>query len=186
MFLPASIEAKDAHCRRVLDADRLRRDRDVRPAIAVRVDQLAVIHPVQVIAGENQVVVGVVAREVAHRLPHGIRRALIPIRIVRCLFGREDLDEALAEQVHAVRLRDMAVERGGVELREYKNATDVSMQTVADRNVNQPILPADRHGRLRSMVCERKEASALTAPEDERQHVVVHGDRGTQRVHPLA
>ena len=62
-----------------------------------------VVHPVEMIAGENQVVVGVVAHEVARRLAHGVGRALEPVRVVGRLLGRQDLDEALAEQIDAGR-----------------------------------------------------------------------------------
>ena len=64
---------------------------------AVRVDELAVVHPVQVVAGQDEVVVGVVLREVARRLADGIGRALVPVRIVGGLLGREDLDEPARE-----------------------------------------------------------------------------------------
>ena len=41
--------------------DRLRGDRDVGAALDVRVDQLAEVHAIEVVARENQIVVGVVA-----------------------------------------------------------------------------------------------------------------------------
>jgi hypothetical protein len=89
-----SIEPEDAH-RRASSAYRLRRDGDVGAAVDVRVDHLVVVHAVEMIAGENQVVVGVVPREVPRRLPHGVGRSLVPVRIVGRLLGGEDLDEAL-------------------------------------------------------------------------------------------
>ena len=94
--LPGAIEAEDPHLRRVCRRHGLRRDRDVGAALGVRLDQLRVVHPVQVIAGEDQVVVGVVLLEVAARLAHGVGRALEPVAAVGRLLGREDLDEALA------------------------------------------------------------------------------------------
>jgi hypothetical protein len=44
-------------------------DRDVGALRAVRVDELAVVHPVEMIAGEDQVVLRRVLREVPGRLP---------------------------------------------------------------------------------------------------------------------
>ena len=72
------------------------------PLLPVRVDQLAVVHAVEVIAGEDQVVVGVDAGEVPGRLADGVGRALVPVRVVRRLLGREDLDEAAREAVEPV------------------------------------------------------------------------------------
>ena len=155
--------------------DRLRRDGDVGAPIDVRVDHLVVVHPVEMIAGENQVVVGVVAREVPRRLPHGVGGALIPVRIVRRLLGGQDLDEALAEQVHPVGLGDVPVERRRVELRQHEDAADVRVQAVADRDVDQPVLAGDRHGRLRSELRQRKQPRALAAAKDDGEDFVVHG-----------
>lgn len=65
------------------------------------------------VAGENQVVVRFVADEVPGRLPDRVGRALKPVGVVRGLFGREDLHESLAEQVHPIGLRDVPVQRCG-------------------------------------------------------------------------
>jgi hypothetical protein len=99
----------------------------------------------------------------------------VPVRVVRRLFRGEDLDEPLAEQVHAVRLRDVAVEGRRVELRQDENAPDVGVQAVADRDVDEAILSPNRHSGLRTVLGEREQARALTAAEDERKYVVVHG-----------
>jgi hypothetical protein len=77
---------------------------------------------------------------------------LIPVRVVRRLFGRQDLDKPAAEEVHAVRLRDVAVQRRRVELREHEDAPDVGVQAVADRNVDQAVFAADRDRRLRTVL----------------------------------
>ncbi len=80
---PVPIEPEDAHRRRVVDVDRLGRDRDVRARLDVRVDQLAEVHAIEMIAGENQVVVGVVRQEVTHRLTDGVGGALEPVGVLR-------------------------------------------------------------------------------------------------------
>ena len=48
------------------------------------------------------------------------------------------------------------------------------MEAVADRNVDQPVLAADGHGRLGPVLRERKQARSLSAAEDERKHFMVH------------
>ena len=87
----------------------------------VRLDQLAEVHPVEVVAGEDQVVVGVVAREVPRRLPHRVRRPLEPVGALGRLLGREHLDEPVGEDVEAVGLGDVPVERRRVELRQHED-----------------------------------------------------------------
>lgn len=137
----------------------------------MRVEQLVEIHPVEMIAGEDQVIACLVAHEVAHRLAHGVRRALKPVGPVGRLLGREDLDEPVGEVIEPVRLRDVAVERRGVELRQDEDAPEFRVQTVGNRDVDQPVLPADRHGRLRPHVRQREQARAAPATENQREHV---------------
>ena len=72
------------------------------PVVLVRVNQRRVIHPVQVVAGEHQLVFGVVLREVAHSLTDGVGGSLIPVRVVRRLLGSQNLDEAARETVEPV------------------------------------------------------------------------------------
>ena len=171
--LAVAVELEESHRRRIVDRHRLRRDSDVGLPIDVRLDHLVVVHAVQMIAGKNQVVVGVVAHEVPRRLPHRVGRPLKPVRVVGRLLGREDFHEPRTEQIHPVRLRDVPVERRRVELREDEDAPDVGVQAIADRNVDQAVLAADRDSRLRAMLRQRKQTRTLTAPEDEREHLVV-------------
>ena len=142
--------------------------------VEVRVEQLRVVHAVEVIAGEDQVVVGLVLREVAGGLAHGVGRALEPGSALRGLLGGQDLDEAVREAIHPVGAGDVAVERRRVELREHEDAPQVGVQAVADRHVDQAVLAADRHRRLRAMLREREEAAALAAAEDECEGVPHH------------
>jgi len=66
------------------------------------------------------------------------------------------------------------VERRRVELRQDEDATNVGVQAVADRDVDQPVAAADRDGRLGSMLRQRKQARSLPAAEDDGQDLVVH------------
>jgi hypothetical protein len=138
----------------------------------VRVDELGEVHAVDVVAGENQVVVGIDFTEVAGGLSDGVGRALEPVFALRRLLRGQHFDEPLREQIHPVGLRDVPVERGRVELGQDVDPFEPRMQAVAERYVDQPVLAADRNGRLRSLVGEREEARPAAAAEDEREHVV--------------
>ena len=169
--VPAFIEAENPHLRRVGRRDRLRRNRDVGARLDVRVDELAEIHAIQMIAREDQIVVRVVSAEMPRGLAHGVGRALKPVGAVGGLFGGEDLHESFREQIEPVGLRDVSVERRGVELRQHENALEPRMEAVADRDIDQPIFAANRHGRLRTHVRERKQPRAASAAEDERENI---------------
>ena len=169
--MPGAIEAQNPHGRRIVDPDGQRSHGDVGLPVDVILDELGVVHPVQVIAREDEVVVRVVALEVAHCLPHGVRRALIPVRIVGSLLGRQDFHEAAAERIEPVSLADVPVERGRVELREDEDPPDLGVQAVADGDVDQAVLAADRHRRFRTAFGEREEPGTLTAAQDDRENV---------------
>ena len=124
------------------------------------------------IACQNQIVVGLVPSEVSRRLTYGIGGALKPARAVGRLLGRDDVDEAVRERVHPIGRRDVMVERGGVELREHENAPQVGVQAVADRHIDEAVLAADRHGRLRALLRQRIEPGSLSAAKDDREYVV--------------
>ena len=110
----------------------------------------------------------------AHRLAHRVGGPLKPVGIVGRLFGRDDVDEALAEQIHSIRLRDMTVQRRRVELRQHEDAAHVRVQAVADRHVDQPVFAANRHCRLRPVLRQWKEARPLAAAQNQREYFVVH------------
>ena len=184
--LPGAVESEDAHLGGVVNRDGLCGDRDVGAAIDMGIDEVAVVHPVEMVARENQVVVRVVPLDLARGLPDGVGGALKPVGVVGRLFGRQDLDEPVAEEIHAVGLRDVAVERRRVELRQDEDAPDVRVEAVADGDVDEPVLSANRHGGLGPQLGERKQPAALTAAEDQREDFVVGGHDARQMVHRRA
>ncbi len=115
--------------------------------------------------------VGVQVDEVRHGPPDRIGRALEPVGGLGRLLGGDDVDERLREVVEAVGLADVPVERRGIELRQHEDAPDAGVQAVADGDVDEPVLAADRHGRLGAAVGEGVEALALPAAQDDRQNV---------------
>ena len=90
------VEQEDAHLRGRLRVARLRGDRHLGVLLDVIGDQVAQVHPVQVIAGEDEDVVGLHRVEMPPGLADGVGRALEPRRAVGGLLGGEDVDEPLA------------------------------------------------------------------------------------------
>ncbi len=111
-------------------------------------EHLAIVHRVQLVSRQNQHVVVSIARKVEHALPNRVSGALKPVLRHRCLLGREDVDKAIPEPVELVRSCDMPVEAGRVELCQNEDPVDVRVDTVRYRDVDEPVLPGDRHGRL--------------------------------------
>src|SRR5262245_21880848 len=97
-------------------------------------EQSRKIHAVQMVAGQDQVVVGFMRLEVSLRLANRIRRTLKPRLALGCLLGSENVDETTRKQIHAIRLTHVPVQGRGVELRQNIDATDIGMEAIADRH----------------------------------------------------
>jgi hypothetical protein len=67
-------------------------------------------------------------------------------------------------------------------VREDENAPDVRMQAIADRDVDEAILAADRNGRLRPKL-RSGNSRVPAASKDDGQHLVV--DRHPHTLQPI-
>src|SRR4029079_11868644 len=115
---------------------------DVRAALPVAVEQALKVHAIELIAGENQLIVVVAAGETMKVLAYSIGCALEPIGICYRLFGGEDFNETLSEGIKAVTVRDVVIQGRRVELRHDEDSLQPGIQTVADWDVDQPVLSA--------------------------------------------
>ena len=100
-------------------------------------------------------------------LANGIRGTLEPIRIRHRLFGRENFDESFGEWIESVRVRDVPIQRRGIELRQNENLLQTRVQAIADRDIDQPVLAAERHCGLRSVLRERKQSLSCAAGKND-------------------
>ena len=99
------------------------------------------------IPGEDEVGVGVVAHEMAERLADGIGRPLIPVGIIARLFGGENLDEPVAEEIHPVGLGGVAVERRRIELRQHEDPpVSACMQLLMGMSIRRYLPPIGTAG----------------------------------------
>src|SRR5262245_4607916 len=106
---------------------------------AMRLDQLAEGHAVELVAGEDEQFGRVFTLDVREVLPHRVGRALVPVRgFVRLLRG-EHLDEPVAEHVELVSVRDVPVKTDAEKLREDINTVKLAIDAVGDRQINEPV-----------------------------------------------
>ena len=123
-------------------------------------DDFTEIHIIQLITAEDQKVIKPVIEKMPHMLPDRIRRPLIPGGVRQGLLRRQHLHKATREVVEFVRLRNMPVQRRGIELREQIHPFDARVDTVRNRDIDQPIFSRQRHRRFGSFTSERKQARA--------------------------
>ena len=129
------------------------------PDCCVRLEHVAVVHAVQLVAGQDQHVFHAGLFDVADVLPHGVGRALIPVGPgIRRLLGGQHFDEAAGEVVEAVGPANVAVQAHREELREHVDPVEPAVDAVGQRDVDQPVLGRQRHRRLRADFRERIQA----------------------------
>jgi len=106
------------------------------------------IHPVELVAAENQIKLKRMLEEVAHILPHSIGGSLIPLRTFRRLLSGKNIDKATGKIVEFVARLNVTMQRHSIELREHIDRAQAGVQAIANRDIYQPIFSAEWYGRL--------------------------------------
>ena len=169
---PGVVHLEDAERGRLFLGDGDDRHRRVGVALAVGLQHLRVVHAVELIARQDQDVARRRAPHVPQALADGVGGALEPVAAFLGLLGGQHADERRREHVELVGHRDVLVQALRVELRQHEDLAQARVQAVADRDVDQPVLAADRYGRLRALEREREQARAAATAKNDRQHVV--------------
>ena len=131
---------------------------------------IAVIHLVDVVAGQNQHVLGIVTLDEVDVLIDGVGRALIPIGALIALVGGQDVHAG----VHTVQIprrtgADVAVQLQGLVLGEHTHRLDAGVDTVGQGEVDDAVFAAVGNCRFGNLAGQRVQTAALAASEQ-------HGD----------
>src|SRR5262249_50720449 len=92
-------------------------------------------------------------KEIAHVLPHGVSGSLVPLRTGGRLLSSENVDKATREIIELVTVLNMPMQRHAVELGQHINRAQPGVQTIADWDIDDAILAAERHGRFSAVLC---------------------------------
>jgi len=106
-------------------------------------------------------------------LADGVGRPLIPVEIGGRLLGCQDLNPAGVEEVEMIGLGDMPVERGRLELGQNGDFMHAGVETVAQRYVDQAVLPGDRNRRLGPVARQRPQPRPAPSAQDHTEHTFV-------------
>ena len=93
----------------LLSTHRLGRERDIGSGTNVLMQQRAKIHPVKLVATQDQEIIERAFEEIPHVLAHRVGRSLIPLRTFRRLLRRQDVDETAREIVELVASLNMSM-----------------------------------------------------------------------------
>ena len=171
------VEGQDPHPGRLRERDAPDGDRHVGTLAPVRRDERRVVHLVDVVAREDEDRLRVRVLQDAAVAEDRVGRPAVPLRdATPGDVGLEELDAPLRPiEVPRPPHADVVVERSRVVLGEDDDVVDVGVHAVREREVDDPVLPAERDGRLRPHGREDGEPLALAAGEDHR-HRPLHWD----------
>jgi hypothetical protein len=116
----------------------------------MRFEHLAKVHPVQLVAGENQHIIDPRLLNVAKIFADSIGGSLIPIGPFNCLLHGKNFDKPAVELVEQIRLTNMPVQTDGIKLRQQVNPVDIAPQAIGNGDIDQPVFPRQRRGRFRA------------------------------------
>ena len=157
-------------------------DRHVGAVAAVGGHERLVVHLVDVVAGEDEDRVGRVVLDDVDVAQDRVGRAAVPLGDAAARDVRlEQLDAApVAVEVPRPAEADVVVERARVVLGQHDDVVDVRVDAVRQREVDDPVLAAERHGRLGALLGQDREALALAAGEDHRHRPLHAVDASTR------
>ena len=158
-------------------------DRQVGMRLDVPLDELHVVHLVDVVAGQDHDVRRPLLLDRVDVLVDGVGRALVPMLVDPLLRGH-DVDELaqLAAQVTLPADVDVPVEAHRLVLREDQVLANAAVEAIREREVDDAIDAAERHRRLGAVAGQRLQPRTLAAGQDHREdflHVdsIGHGQR---------
>ena len=153
---PVRAHAQDAERLRVLPRHRQRRHGRARAVLQVLRDHLPRVHPVHVVGADDDNEVRLLVVDQVHRLEDRVSRPAVPVRAAPLLRGH--WCHVVAEQVaHPPRHGDVPVQAVALVLREHADLPEVGVRQVGQREVNQPVHPAERHRGFRPVIGQRRQ-----------------------------
>ena len=138
-------------------------------------EHAAVVHLVDVVAGEDEDVFGLLGADGVDVLVDGIGGSLVP-GLGDALHGGQDLNE-LAEFVgddRAPALADVAIERERLVLGEDVDVAQVGVDAVGEGDIDDAVLAGERDGRLGTIAREWEKPFAGTASQQHTKRISHH------------
>ncbi len=172
------VHREDPHPGRLGEGHPPDRDRDVGAVAAMGGKERLVVHLVDVVAGEDQHGVARVVLDDVDVAQHRVGGPAIPLRhAATCDVRLEQLHAAaIAVEVPRPAQPDVVVERARVVLRQHDDVVDLGVDAVREREVDDPVLATERHGRLGAFLRQDGQPLAFAACEDD-CHRSLHASR---------
>ena len=129
-----------------------------------------IVHLVNMVAGQDQHVIRVIALDKRDVLIDRVGCALVPFGILALGIGRQDLHAAVrGVQTPRLAVADVLIELQRLILRQDADRIDLGVYAVGKREIDNAVLAAERDGRLGRVFRQNHQTAALTTCQE-------HGD----------
>ncbi len=179
---PILADLHDPEARSIIERHGNAADRHVGPRCRVLIEQVAIVHLVDVVAAQNQNMIGVGSPNRFQILIHGIGGSSIPM-LADSLLRRQHVDEftPLAREA-APSLMQMPVQAHRLVLREHKHLSQAAVDAVGKSKVDDSINPRERNHGLGPISCERTKPISLASCENDCEYLR-HDSSSSRRLH---
>ena len=131
-----------------------------------------VVHLVNVVAREDERVLGLLRADGIDVLVNRIGRAHVPV-FAHPLHGRKDLDELAHLATHDVpTFANMPVQRQRFVLGKDEDAPQIGIDAIGERDIDDPVDPAEGNGWLGSVTGEGVESLARASGQQDSQRIL--------------
>ena len=152
------VAVHDAEAGSVLPRHRHDGDGEVGVVGLVGGEHVLVVHTIELVAREDEDVLRILALEEADVLSDGVSGARIPGAAGLGGVRRKNGDAAVAlVEVPSLARAEIGVEEVGTILREDADGADAGVRAVGEHEVDDPVLTAERHCRLRDLTRQNAE-----------------------------
>ena len=145
--------------------------RDPRAPAGVLADHLGWVHPVHMIGRGDHHQVRLVAIDQVQRLVDRIRRAGLPVRAPP-LLRRHRHHVVIQQAAQPPGSGQMPVQAEALVLGQHADPAETRIDQVGQREIHQPVHPAERNGRLGPVRGQRRQAPARPARQHDAQNPV--------------
>ena len=137
----------------------------------MRGDQIAVIHLINMIAGQNQHQIGALVFHIADVLQNRIGGAAVPTLVVATLIRlQQPHPTAITVEVPGFADADMVVQGMRPILGQNRDIENARIHAIGQCKINDPIFARKRHRRLGSLFRQHTEACAFAASHNHRNN----------------
>jgi len=141
----------------------------------VEAQEVGVVLLADLVTGQDDDVLGIIAVDEADVLVDGVCSALVPVGALCLLVGGQGVHAAVqAVQIPRLAVADVLIQLLGLILGRDAHSINVGVDAVGQREVHDAVFAAEPHCRFCRFLCQRVQARATSAGKDHCHNFFCH------------